>query len=165
MTRQMCRCLLTITAFTLSGCGGEEINSAWRATPISIDGMAGDWSQVEFQKAHGVEVMVGLSFNNSLIYEVKVALVDADAAVLSIGGTVGGIVGIGLDSPEFDRQAMIQQMQGQGGTGRGGRGGGGRGGGRSDGKVGMGGGSRGGPTLETPEPIEAWGKVRLSRGA
>ena len=72
-------------------------------------------------------------------------------------------IGIGLVTPEVDREAMRQEMGMGGGRGGGGKGGGGRGGGGRQGGSGGRGGFAGPPEgVERPDPLDLWATVTLA---
>jgi uncharacterized membrane protein YgcG len=103
----------------------------------------------------GVEIALG-RINGTLVYELKVPLRDLGQHDLAIGVEPGAVIGIGMETPEIDREKMREEMMGRMGGGRGGgmEGGGGRMGG---GRTGAGGGRP-----QPPEPIRVWAKVRTA---
>ena len=114
-------------------------------------------ARLAVDNGQGIEVQVGLSFNNSMIYELKVPLAVDGVAHHALGVSPGVPIGVGLDSPEFDREVMMQRMGSSSRGSGGGKGGGGRGGGRRGGR---GGSSAARP--EIPDPIDIWGKLQLA---
>jgi hypothetical protein len=105
--------------------------------------------------ARGIEVDAAIS-SGTLVYELKVPLKTSERYEFAIGAEAGGVVGVGLETGEFDREMMRERMGGSrppGGMG-GRRGGGGRGGSR--------GGGFGGGRPEMPEPLNVWATVQLA---
>jgi hypothetical protein len=100
-----------------------------------------------------IEVAVGYR-RGVLLYELKVPMSGSPFAV---GTGTGATVGVGLETPEMDREAMRARMGG-------GRGGGMRppGGGRPGG---MGRGGPGGGRPSPPEPLNVWARVHLAEPA
>jgi hypothetical protein len=97
---------------------------------------------------------------NKMVLEFVVPVANAGSFGYGVGAFPGSIIGLGLETPEIDRDKLKEQMRGGGmGGGRGGMGGGKGGGGR--------GGMRpsGGQRPEMPDPIEVWAKVQLATGA
>ena len=90
----------------------------------------------------------------ALVYELQVPLRNSEAHAFAIGAAPGDVIGVGLETPEIDREAMRQQM-GRRGGGRGGPGGGGRGG------IGGAGGA-GGSLQQRPDPLKLWTTVTLA---
>ena len=105
-----------------------------------------------------------------LVYELKVPLRRSEAHAFAVDAAPGDVIGVGLETPEIDREAMRQQMGGRGGGrgGAGGRGGGqgsfgGPGSGRGGmGRAGGGPGGRGGFGGQQPEPLKLWTTVTLA---
>ncbi|MFQ5569213.1 MAG: hypothetical protein ACE5G0_06035 [Rhodothermales bacterium] len=112
----------------------------------------------------GIEVKTTLAMT-TLIYELKIPLQPSDEQPYAIGAEVGSAIGIGLETPEIDRDALRERLGGQRpgggrggglggrGSGRGGRGFGGRGGG-----AGRGGAQR----PQMPGPLKIWTTVGLA---
>ena len=111
---------------------------------------------------HGIAVDAKLDAG-TLIYELKVPLRQREAHAFAINAEPGDVIGVGLETPEIDREAMREQMRGRGGGGVGGPGGfGGPGGGGSGfGGPGGGRGGRGGPP-QLPDPLKLWTTVTLA---
>lgn len=97
----------------------------------------------------------------TLVYELQVPLRKSEAHAFAIGAEPGDIIGVGLETPEIDREGMRQQMGGRGGGGRGGRGGGGGGRGGMGG-AGGGRGGQGGGQQQRPDPLKLWTTVTLA---
>jgi len=112
----------------------------------------GDAHNFVLEAAPGMAVKVG-QVEGYLVYELKVPLARTSETPYAIEAKPGSIIGVGLETPRFDRP---QRMGGSGGPGggMGGRGGGmgGRGGGRGD--------RRGG--FEEPKPLKVWATVHLA---
>ena len=105
--------------------------------------------------ARGIEVDAAIS-SGTLVYELKVPLKTSERYEFAIGAEAGGVVGVGLETGEFDREMMRERMGGSrppGGMG-GRRGGGRRGGSR--------GGGFGGGRPEMPEPLKVWANAQLA---
>jgi hypothetical protein len=120
-----------------------------------------DRRDLAFEEAPGIQAKIGES-TGVLVYELRVPLVKSDSQPYAIGARTNAMIGVGLETPEFDRSAMRSQMGG--GGGRGGRGGfGGRGGGMG-GRGGYGGrgGMGGGRGFEATKPLKVWNVVQLA---
>ncbi len=98
----------------------------------------------------------------TLVYELQIPLRTGETHAFAINAEPGDVIGLGLETPEIDREAMRQGGRG-GGRGGGGRGGGGRGGG-GRGDVGGRGGGRGGrgAPQQQPESLKLWTTVELA---
>ena len=121
---------------------------------------ARDTTRLGVDDSAGLEVAIGVSRSNSLIYEIKVPLRESTEFRYAIGATKKNVIGVGLETPEIDFETLRNEMRARGG-GRARAGmGGGRSGGGTGGGGGMGGGMRGRP--EIPEPLKAWGKLLLA---
>ncbi|MCH8961770.1 MAG: hypothetical protein IH820_10745 [Bacteroidetes bacterium] len=94
----------------------------------------------------------------TLVYELQIPLRTGETHASAIDAEPGDVIGLGLETPEIDREAMRQGGRG-GGGGRGGRGGGGRGG--VGGRGGGGRGGRGAPQQQ-PESLKLWTTVELA---
>lgn len=107
----------------------------------------------------GIEVMAKIDAG-TLVYELQIPLRAGEGHTFAIDAAPGDVIGVGLETPEIDREAMRQQSGGRGGGrgGAGGRGGGGRGG---RGGFGGQGGGRGGPPQQ-PESLKLWTTVELA---
>jgi hypothetical protein len=88
----------------------------------------------------GIEAKASLS-NNTLVYELKVPIAQSDTHPFAIRAEQGQSIGVGIETPEIDRDKMREGMGG------GKRGGGMRG---------------GGPGFERPQPLKVWAKVQLA---
>ena len=117
----------------------------------------------------GIEVRAGEE-SGSFVLEMKLPLLSNDAHPYAIGGSADRI-GLRIDTPEIDREAMRSKGGMRGGMGGGGMGGGGRGGGGMGGRGGgMGGGMGGGRSggrgggdrPQMPEPLHAKVKIQLA---
>ncbi len=109
-----------------------------------------------------------------LVYELRVPLVRDRLHPRGIGASLAGPVGVGVETPKFDFDAMRANRGSEGmepGSGRGGEmppgeGGGGRAGGGYGGRGGRGGrgGGRGGerPGGSAPEALSLWATVKLA---
>lgn len=118
--------------------------------------------RMPIQAAMGVEVRLGTA-SDRFVYELKIPLALSEEHPYAIGVTAGELIGIGLETPEIDRDAMRQRrgrggFSGGGGRGGGMRGGGGRGGGMGGGRGGGGRGQRPG----MPKPLKIWAKLQLA---
>jgi hypothetical protein len=131
------------------------------------------WRRGNIHSVEGVEAAANAD-KNVLVLEFKVPVGDTGAYGYGIGSKAGAVIGLGLQTPELDVEAMKEQMREAmeergGGRGGGGRGGGmGTGGGRGGkGGGGMRGGTRppGGQQPEMPDPIKVWTRVQLAAGA
>jgi hypothetical protein len=139
---------------------------------ILTSGKSTERESLRLEEAGRIQAKIG-DDNGVLVYEMKVPLRKSDAAPYAIGAKPGGIIGIGLQTPEF------QWRDGGSGTGGGeGRPGGGGGGswGGMGGRGGMGGGGMGGGRGrggeagmrgrgEMPKPLKHWTTVELAAPA
>ncbi|MGE5359700.1 MAG: hypothetical protein ACM3NQ_11845 [Bacteroidales bacterium] len=121
------------------------------------------------EEAPGIQAKLG-DENGVLVYEMKVPLRKADGVRYAIGATPDAIIGIGLETPEFQHpQSRTGMSGGDGGEGgRGGRGGWGGMGGMPGGMGGRGGygrpGGEGGRG-QMPKPLKQWATVLLAAPA
>ncbi len=99
----------------------------------------------------------------TLVYELQIPLRTSETHAFAIDAEPGDVIGLGLETPEINREAMRQGGRG-GGRGGGGRGGGGRGGGGRGGFGGGGQGGRGGrgAPQQQPESLKLWTTVELA---
>lgn len=97
--------------------------------------------------------------NGTLTLEIKVPLAQTSATPYAVGAQPGSTLGVGVETPQVDREALRAQLGGRGQ--RGGRGGaGGRAGG---GSAQRGGGQRGGQQRgQTADPISVWVRAALN---
>jgi hypothetical protein len=98
----------------------------------------------------------------TLTLELKVPLAQTQATPFAVGAAPGSRIGVGVETPELDREALREQMRAQIGQ-RGGRGGGARMGGRAGGgRAGEArqGGNRAGAGI--PEPLMVWVRADLN---
>ncbi len=116
-----------------------------------------DRQRLPLDQARGIALNINRD-NGVLIYEIKIPLRHGADRPYVIGANPGDKIGIGLETPEFDRKEIRERMRSGMGGGRpgGGFGGGGRGGGM--GRPGGPGGQR--PGL--PESLKVWTKVQLA---
>lgn len=96
---------------------------------------------------------------NVLVYELRVPLQRTTTCRHGIGVLEGEKLGVGIETPALDRQAMKPRTGGGMGRPPGG------GTGRSGGGMGRGGGPGGGMRPEMPERLEFWTKVELADAA
>jgi hypothetical protein len=133
-----------------------------------------DRENISLDEARGIQAKIGESAG-VLVYELKLPLHKTGKDSYGPGAEPGTIVGVGLETPEFQPPAGRSTGGGEGG-GRRGPGGGGWGGmgghggygGYGGGHGGMGGGGeRGGGrgSFERPKPLKAWTTVQLAEGA
>jgi hypothetical protein len=126
-----------------------------------------DRRDLAFEEAPGIQAKIGES-TGVLVYEMRVPLVKSDSQPYAIGARANAMIGVGLETPAFDRSAMRPQMGGGGGEGgRGGSGGRGGFGGRGGGMGGRGGyggrgGMGGGRGFEATKPLKVWNVVQLA---
>lgn len=117
---------------------------------------------LEREAATGIDAAATLE-SGTLTVELKVPLALADDAPFAVGAAPGATIGIGVENPELDRDALRAQlrerMQARGGAGAM-QGAGARRGGRGGGRMGRGG--RGGERAGLPEPVEVWVRAELS---
>jgi hypothetical protein len=92
---------------------------------------------------------------NRMVLEFVVPVANAGSFGYGVGSHPGSVIGLGIETVEFDRDKLREQTKGAGGGGRGRGMGGGKGGGaRPSGRV--------RPLI--PDPIEVWTKVQLATG-
>ncbi len=115
-----------------------------------------DRRRLSVAEVTGIEIRIRIS-NEMLVYETKVPLIQNDQHPYAIGAGSGQLIGVGLETAKFDREAMRERMAGGPGGGR--RPGGGMGGG---GRGGMGGGRRGSGRPQIPEQFKLWASVQLA---
>jgi hypothetical protein len=119
----------------------------------------------------GIRVRAGVNMRNVLAYELRVPLKRDAEHPFAIGALAGHKIGIGFETPEFDRDAMRRRAGRDGGMGGGSPGGDvfpGGGPSRLHGGGGHGGGMHGVPGGARPamvEPLHAWGTLTLATGA
>lgn len=125
-----------------------------------------DRRDLAFDEAPGIQAKIGES-TGVLVYEMRVPLAKSDSQPYAIGAKPNAMIGVGLETPEFDRFAMRPAIGGRGGGGGiGGRGGvGGRGGMGGGGGYGGRGGMGGGRGFEMPKPLKTWNTVQLAAPA
>jgi len=110
-------------------------------------------------QANNEDIYVQLSATGGgFVYELRIPLNADSASPIAIGADAGGLIGIGLETPEIDMSKMRERMGG--GMRGGGRSGGGRGGSMPGG--GLGGRPGGGRGFERPKPLKIWAKVQLA---
>jgi hypothetical protein len=107
-------------------------------------------------EAHGIEVAVGHK-DGRFVYELKVPLQADEMRPYAIGAEKDRPIGIGVETPQIDMEALREGMGGgmpEGGMpGGGGRGGGMRPGGGRGGSWGPG---------QIPKRLQIWGKIQLA---
>jgi hypothetical protein len=88
----------------------------------------------------------------TLVVELAVPLAFAEGAPFAVGARAGSTIGVGVENPQLDREALRAQMQARGGSEQMRRGGQGRG--RA---------MRGGQGAERvlPQPVEVWVRAQL----
>lgn len=116
-----------------------------------------DRHRVPVAQAEGIEARVTDS-GGKLVYELRVPLHMDEQHPYAINASAGKTIGVGLVTPEINREMFRNRMRG----GIGGRPGGGIGG--RPGFGGMGGRPPGGRRPEMPEPLKVWAKVELANG-
>ena len=138
----------------------------FEASLTELDILQSEDESVRFprQVIPGLDVMATLNAG-TLVYELQIPISSGEEHAFAIDAAPGDVIGVGLETPEIDREAMRQQFGGRGG-GRGGasgRGGGGGFGGRRGGGGGQGGfGGRGGGPPQQPESLKLWTTVSLA---
>ncbi len=132
-----------------------------------------DRENLRLDEAHGIQAKIGES-SGVMVYELEVPLRKTEEDSYAPGAAPGTMVGIGLETPEFQPEQGRSWSGGEGGGGHHGPGGGGGWGGGMGGHGGYGGrggmggggehgGGRGG--FERPKQIKAWTTVQLAEGA
>jgi len=122
----------------------------------------GEHHRMHMLEAKGVDVKME-NREGTLIYSLKVPLMDNGGHAFAIGAKPGSVIGLGIETPEMSgvrNRGEGQESGGGGGRGRrgfGGRGDRGFGGGGGRGDQGSPDGARG-----AREPIKFWGKVTLA---
>jgi len=110
-----------------------------------------DRTRLKVEEAKGIDIVLDTS-GEILVYELKVPLMHNEQNRYAVGAEAGGLIGIGLEIPKPDRDAMRKRMDGTGMPG-GGRMGGGRGGGM---------GMRSGMGPRMPGGIKLWLTLQLA---
>jgi hypothetical protein len=128
--------------------------------------MEGEHHKMTIAETKGIDVKIE-NHEGTLVYLVKVPLMDNGQHAYGIGARPGTVVGVGIETGGFTQggrggggQGMDEGGGSPGGGGRGG--GGGFGGGRRRG--GGGGGAPQGSSRPQIEPIKFWTKVKLAEG-
>lgn len=139
--------------------GPEEPQRDFGSLPTEMEILGpgkDDRQRLPLDQARGIDLNINRD-NGVLIYEIRIPLRHGADRPYAIGANPGDKIGIGLETPEFDRKEMRERMRSGMGGGRpgGGFGGGGRGG---MGRPGGPGGQR--PGL--PESLKIWTKVQLA---
>ncbi len=111
--------------------------------------------RIPVNEVKGIEIAVDPS-GGFFVYELKVPLFHSEQFPYAVGAEPGNLIGLGLEIPKMDRNAMRERMGGRvpGGTGM--PPGGGRGG--------MPEGMRGGRRPQMRIGLKVWGKVQLALG-
>jgi hypothetical protein len=131
----------------------------------------GDRLRLSTAENSGIQVKIGRNDQRTLVYELKVPMKRSKGHVYALEARAGGPIGIGLVTPEVEKQMKHEGSDRKGPEGgmEGGTGGppGGMEGGYGGHSGGMGGGhgSRGhsgGSTTGRPEPLDLWMKVSLT---
>lgn len=108
--------------------------------------------------AKGIVMKIETS-SETLIYEIKIPLIQSEEYPYAIQAQPGQAVGVGFETAELDREAIRERM------GRGGFGGGRPGKGPTGIPPGGGRGRMGGGRFEMPEPFKMWTSIALAAGA
>jgi hypothetical protein len=117
-------------------------------------------NRIKVSALQGIEIKLS-DQNGALVYELKVPLTPSKEHHYAIGTQAGRKIGIGLETPDINRDQLVERMAGfGGGEGGGMRGGGGGFGGRGGG-FGRSGGF-GGRGQEMAEPLKVWAEVELA---
>ena len=126
-----------------------------------IGPMEGEHHRMKIGETKGIDVKIE-NRNGTMVYLVKIPLMDNGQHVYGIGAKTGTVIGLGIETGGF-MQARREggEGMGEGGGGMGGRGGFGRGGG---GRRRGGGGASGGGSRPQIEPTKFWTKVKLAEG-
>ncbi len=124
-------------------------------TEIEILGPGKDRQRkLKVKEAKGIDIKMTTT-GEIVVYELKVPLVHSEQHPYAVGIKEGNLIGVGMEIPKFDRNAMRKMMGGQG------RGGSGMpGGGRMGGRGGMG--MRGARGRQMPKGIKLWMTVKLA---
>jgi len=142
----------------------EDMKKHFRESLVSLELTSPDEKEpvlLTVEEAKGIEVRVG-DLAESLFYEVKVPLRKDDNHPYAIGVETGKPVGVGFETPDFERDQMRRPMNG-GGMGRPGGMEGPEQPGGLPGDFGGRGGMR--PQGSRPEPLKIWTRVTLSTPA
>lgn len=117
--------------------------------------------RISVGEANGIEIKLKM-YNAQVVYECKIPLLSSRGRPYVIKAQSGDAIGVGLESPQIDMQAMRDRIGGRMPDG-GGRGGGGMIGGGRGGMGGMPGGRGGrGGNRQTPEELKVWASVHLA---
>lgn len=117
--------------------------------------------RIPVEEVKGIEIAVDPS-GGLLVYELKVPLLHSEPHPYAVGAEAGDLIGVGLEIPKMDWNAMRERMGGRGPGGIGMPPGGGRRGGMGGmpGGMGMGGGRR----PQMPKGLKVWVSVQLASG-
>lgn len=114
------------------------------------------------EEARGLEVKLA-AYSGMIVYECKIPFSPSDEYPYAVGTKAGDMIGIGIETPEIDLNAMRDEMGDRmppgGGGGRGMPPGGSMGGGRGGRQGGMGMGGRG---RRMPTQLKVWTVVQLA---
>ncbi len=115
--------------------------------------------KIPVDEAKGIEVIVDPS-GGLLVYELRVPLQHSEQHPYAVGAEAGDSIGVGLEIPKMDMNALRKRVGGRrpGGIGM-------PGGGRPGGMGGRGGMEMpGGRSPQTPKGLKVWAKVQLASG-
>lgn len=140
----------------------EELVQLHEGRESELEILVGTSERLHMNLLEAANIEVALGFESGVLrYELKIPLEKTEAFPFAVGALAGSEIGIGLETPEIDREMMRSRMGGGMGPGGGGRGGMGGPGGMG-GKPGGGRGGMGGGHPKMPEPLNVWAKVRLA---
>lgn len=114
--------------------------------------------RIPVEEAKGINIKLEAS-SGLLVYELKVPLLSDEQHPYAVGVEVGSSIGIGLEIPKIDPDAMRERMGGRKPEGMG-MPGGGRGGGMGGGPGGKG--MPGGRRPQMPQGLKVWLAVQLA---
>ncbi len=122
-----------------------------------------DRHRTQVASAKGLELKLNEDENGTLVYELKVPLAQSEEHPYAIGAEAGKKIGVGLETPEIDREQMRERMHGSFGGGWHGGGMGGHRPGGGPGEMGRPEGF-GGHRPEMAKPLKVWAEVQLASG-
>lgn len=117
-------------------------------------------NRFQIESVLGLDVKASVEYG-ALIYEMRIPLQKGNDYSYAVGAEPGAVIGLGIETPEVNRE--VNRPSG-GGAGFGGRGGGGGGAGFGGGGGGRGGARPGGGArgMQSAQPISVWASVTLA---
>lgn len=139
----------------------ERMRERFHASLVQMEILGAEGQSLRFGVTDipGIEARALLE-QEVFTYELRVPLRHSDTYRYAVGAGTGGVLGLGFETPELDREALRERMGERGGMG----GRGGMDGGMMDGGMGGGRGGYGGMQgLGGQEALKLWTRVQLAR--